>query len=355
MRSMRDRQAGVPAVGAAFHGRAMVRGRASGYDSAAGAADLRPYRLALRAPSRRCSSCCSRLRRLPGGEVDDARRRHRSKVVGKTRADADRAAEYANGDAGRGQGRLRREGLRRLPHAGATPARRARSGRTSTTRSRDLALAVDRVVNGKGAMPPFKGYADRRSRSPTSRPTSSRHERRRLIELPADFPRDVARRRDGPRPHADLARQRAASADARGARRRARDAGLHVIVVTGRMVQSLRRGSCRAGPRASRRSATRARSSSTPTGTWLRHVPIELELAKEAIAARRGRGLRAERLRRRRALRLAHDAATPRRTRASRASTIHVVGDVVAWLDRAADEARLRRRPGRRSTGSRRG
>ena len=37
------------------------------------------------------------------------------------------------------------------------PVRAARSARTSTRRSRPLELVVDRVTNGKGAMPPFEG------------------------------------------------------------------------------------------------------------------------------------------------------------------------------------------------------
>jgi hypothetical protein len=63
-----------------------------------------------------------------------------------------------------------------------------------------------------------------------------------------------------------------------------RDSGLRVIVVTGRMVQSLRRVLAPAAlhdPVVCYQGAVVADGD----GRWLRHVPIELELAKEAIAA----------------------------------------------------------------------
>ena len=50
--------------------------------------------------------------------------------------------------------------LRRLPHARRRRARTARSARTSTSRSR-RALAIDRVTNGQGGMPSFKGQLER--------------------------------------------------------------------------------------------------------------------------------------------------------------------------------------------------
>ena len=59
-------------------------------------------------------------------------------------------------------------------------------------------------------------------------------------------------------------------------------AGLHVIVVTGRMVQSVRRAIAPAGlddPVISYQGAVVARAD----GTWLRHEPIPLDLAREAI------------------------------------------------------------------------
>ena len=64
-----------------------------------------------------------------------------------------------------------------------------------------------------------------------------------------------------------------------------RDAGLHVIVVTGRMVQSLRRVIAPAGlpdPVICYQGAVVA---DPVSGEFLRHVPIPLEPAREAIAA----------------------------------------------------------------------
>ena len=64
----------------------------------------------------------------------------------------------------------------------------------------------------------------------------------------------------------------------------ARDAGLHVIVVTGRMVQSLRRFLAPVGlhdPVICYQGAVVADGD----WRWLRHEPMELELARETIAA----------------------------------------------------------------------
>ena len=66
--------------------------------------------------------------------------------------------------------------------------------------------------------------------------------------------------------------------------RRARAAGLHVIVVTGRMVQSIRQALEPAGlhdPVICYQGAVVA----DEEGRWLRHEPIPLELARETIAA----------------------------------------------------------------------
>ena len=48
-------------------------------------------------------------------------------------------------------------GCARLPHAQGGGRDRARSGRTSTRRSRRVSLILDRVTNGKGVMPSFSG------------------------------------------------------------------------------------------------------------------------------------------------------------------------------------------------------
>jgi Cof subfamily protein (haloacid dehalogenase superfamily) len=71
--------------------------------------------------------------------------------------------------------------------------------------------------------------------------------------------------------------------------RRAHDLGLHVIVVTGRMFQSVRLALEPAGlgdPVICYQGAVVADGD----GTWLRHVPIELELAREAIEFAAGEG-----------------------------------------------------------------
>ncbi|HVU77660.1 MAG TPA: Cof-type HAD-IIB family hydrolase [Gaiellaceae bacterium] len=68
------------------------------------------------------------------------------------------------------------------------------------------------------------------------------------------------------------------------AMRRAHEAGLPVIVVTGRMVQSIRKALEPAGieaPVISYQGAVVADAD----GTWLRHEPLPLELARETIAA----------------------------------------------------------------------
>src|SRR5205823_13531377 len=66
---------------------------------------------------------------------------------------------------------------------------------------------------------------------------------------------------------------------------RARRANVHVVLVTGRMFQSVRRYALEAGlddPVVCYQGAVVAEPRS---GTWLRHVPIPVELAREAIAA----------------------------------------------------------------------
>lgn len=70
---------------------------------------------------------------------------------------------------------------------------------------------------------------------------------------------------------------------------RAHAAGIHVVVVTGRMFQSVRLALEPAGlgdPVICYQGAVVAGGD----GTWLRHIPIELELAREAIAFAAGEG-----------------------------------------------------------------
>src|SRR5438132_506277 len=69
-----------------------------------------------------------------------------------------------------------------------------------------------------------------------------------------------------------------------------RAAGIHVVLVTGRMFRSIRPYALETGlddPVACYHGAVVAEPKS---GRWLRHVPIPLELAREAIAAVRDEG-----------------------------------------------------------------
>jgi Cof subfamily protein (haloacid dehalogenase superfamily) len=112
--------------------------------------------------------------------------------------------------------------------------------------------------------------------------------------------------------------------------RDARDAGLHVIVVTGRMVQSVRRFLAPAElgePVICYQGAVVADAD----GHWLRHVPIPLELAKEALAALRGEGYDPN-------VYLDDELYVSDLTQAARDYAgfqhlkIHEVGDTIEWL-----------------------
>jgi len=117
----------------------------------------------------------------------------------------------------------------------------------------------------------------------------------------------------------------------RRALQRAEAAGLHVIVVTGRMVQSVRRFLEPVGlrePLICYQGAVVADSD----GTWLRHEPIPLELARETIAAivEEGYGPNVyvddE-------LYVAHVSQAARDYAGFQHVQIHAVGDLLAWLD----------------------
>ena len=103
----------------------------------------------------------------------------------------------------RRQGRLHEQGLRRRATRWRQQMRPAPSARTSTRTKPDEALIVDRVVNGKGAMPPFKEPAhrpaDRRPRRvrprvdarrarPVARPGFERRSLRYHPEAPEKWP-----------------------------------------------------------------------------------------------------------------------------------------------------------------------
>jgi Cof subfamily protein (haloacid dehalogenase superfamily) len=111
-----------------------------------------------------------------------------------------------------------------------------------------------------------------------------------------------------------------------------RSAGIHVVLVTGRMFQSVRRYALEAGiddPVVCYQGAVVAEPVS---GHWLRHEPIPLELAREAIAAlnEEGFGLNC----------YVHDELyvseiTPdaRRYADFQHLELHPVGDLLAWLE----------------------
>ena len=112
-----------------------------------------------------------------------------------------------------------------------------------------------------------------------------------------------------------------------------RAAGIHVVLVTGRMFQSVRRYALEAGiddPVVCYQGAVVAEPVS---GRWLRHEPIPLELAREAIAAlnEEGFGLNC----------YVHDELyvseiTPdaRRYADFQHLELHAVGPLLDWLDR---------------------
>ena len=113
--------------------------------------------------------------------------------------------------------------------------------------------------------------------------------------------------------------------------RRAHAAGLHVIVVTGRMVQSIRRAMAPAGladPVICYQGAVVVDAD----GTWLRHEPIPLDLARETVAALADEGwspnvyVDDE-------LYVAADTPEVHRYSSLNKIPFHVVGPLLDWLD----------------------
>ena len=112
--------------------------------------------------------------------------------------------------------------------------------------------------------------------------------------------------------------------------RRTRDAGVHVIVVTGRMVRSVQRFLEPAGldePVVCYQGAAVV----APDGEWLRHEPIELDLAREAVAAVEAEGygpnvyVRDE-------LYVREETEAARDYANFQHLEIHSVGDLLGWL-----------------------
>ena len=117
----------------------------------------------------------------------------------------------------------------------------------------------------------------------------------------------------------------------REALRRLREDGFHVVLVTGRMFQAVRPYALEAGlddPVICYQGAVVAE----PGGRWLRHVPIPLELAREAIEAvnDEGFGLNCyvgdE-------LYVAEVTPAARRYADFQHLELHAVGNLLAWLD----------------------
>ena len=112
-----------------------------------------------------------------------------------------------------------------------------------------------------------------------------------------------------------------------------RAAGIHVVLVTGRMFQSVRPYALGAGLDDAVVCYQGAVVAEPVTGKWLRHVPIPLELARETIAALQGEGF---------GLNCYVDdelyvaSVTPgaRRYADFQHLELHVVGDLLDWLDR---------------------
>jgi Cof subfamily protein (haloacid dehalogenase superfamily) len=114
----------------------------------------------------------------------------------------------------------------------------------------------------------------------------------------------------------------------------AREAGLHVVIVTGRMFQSVVRYARDAGiddPLVCYQGAVVA---DPATGEFLRHVPIPLDLAREAIAAVEDEGFPLN-------VYVDDELYVARETAESEAYArfqdlaVHSVGDLLGWLDKA--------------------
>ena len=116
--------------------------------------------------------------------------------------------------------------------------------------------------------------------------------------------------------------------------RAARDAGIHVIVATGRMFRSVRPYLAEAGISEPVICYQGAVVADPRTGEFLRHEPIPLELAREAIAAIEGEGFGlncyvADELY------VASETAEARRYAEFQNIPISVVGPLLDWLEEA--------------------
>jgi hypothetical protein len=112
---------------------------------------------------------------------------------------------------------------------------------------------------------------------------------------------------------------------------RARDAGILVVVVTGRMVQSVRKALAPAdlqAPVICYQGAVVADAD----GTWLRHEPLPVELARETISVLAGEGY-SPNVYVDDELYVAADTEQARAYARLNKIDFHVVGDLIEWLD----------------------
>ena len=111
------------------------------------------------------------------------------------------------------------------------------------------------------------------------------------------------------------------------------EAGIHVVLVTGRMFQSVRRYALEAGIESPVVCYQGAVVADPVGGSWLRHVPIPLELARETIAALKDEGFSPncyvddE-------LYVAEVTPEARRYADFQHLELHEVGNLLEWLDR---------------------
>src|SRR5207244_3560263 len=115
------------------------------------------------------------------------------------------------------------------------------------------------------------------------------------------------------------------------AMRRAHDAGIPVIVVTGRMVKSVRQALEPAGIEAPV-IAYQGAVVADERGKWLRHEPIPLELAREMIAALAAEGF-SPNVYVDDELYVANDSEEARAYASLNRIDFHVVGPLLDWLD----------------------
>jgi len=112
---------------------------------------------------------------------------------------------------------------------------------------------------------------------------------------------------------------------------RVRDAGIHVVVVTGRMVQSVRKAIAPADLRAPV-ICYQGAVVADAQGNWLRHEPLPVELARETIAALAGEGY-SPNVYVDDELYVAADTEEARAYAQLNKIQFHVVGDLVEWLE----------------------